>query len=330
MLSCTLTSLYKQSELNEIEVIVIDNGSSDNTLQIVEGFKDKIPNLKYEFNDMPGLLTGRHRGVELASAEILCFLDDDVILNAYYINTLKNLFDENEDLHFATGPCLPDFEKAPPYWLAYFWDKFNDGKFCFWLSLLDLGNKPIKISPIFVCGLNFCCRKATLIRLEGFHPDCIPASLQQFQGDGETALTQKAIAQNLEAFYHPGLLVKHIIPNERLTFEYFKKRAYYQGVCNSFSISRASVYKDNALAPTAIKPLSLIKRINNKAQRIYFKFWPKNQQSEKPEEIKRMFEELAESEKQGFMFHQNAFNTDPNVKNWVLKKNYWNYTLPIQ
>ncbi|HTD39433.1 MAG TPA: glycosyltransferase family 2 protein, partial [Mucilaginibacter sp.] len=200
----TLESITKQSfEPNDFEVIVIDNGSTDDTKKICSTYEPVIKKFTYHYDDMPGLLTGRHKGAELARGDILSFIDDDVELSPNWLNGIAESFD-NPEISLATGPCLPKFEVAPPEWLTYFWsDTPYGGKICTWLSLLDLGAEIVQINPNYVLGLNFSIRKSVLIELGGFHPDCIPSHLQQYQGDGETGLTMKAEKSGLIALYNP-------------------------------------------------------------------------------------------------------------------------------
>jgi glucosyl-dolichyl phosphate glucuronosyltransferase len=56
----TLSSVYKQKGLQEVEVIVVDNGSTDNTMEVCQQFEKATPALKYFYDAEPGLLTGRH------------------------------------------------------------------------------------------------------------------------------------------------------------------------------------------------------------------------------------------------------------------------------
>jgi glycosyltransferase involved in cell wall biosynthesis len=305
----------------DFEVIIVDNGSTDQTKSVFEDFEGKIKNLKYIYDAEPGLLTGRHAGINEAKSEILAFLDDDVDLNNGYIQNLKNLFETHKDVHFATGPCLPDYEIEQPDWLTNFWSENENGKFCGWLSLLDFGNSEKYIDPNFVWGLNFCCRKSSIVKLGGFHPDCIPQRIQQYQGDGETGLTMKAVASGLKAIYSPGLLLHHLVPKERLIFSYFKKRAFYQGVCNSYTHQRSLALneetKDGFNLKKKISPIyHKIKNIINNVTKEY-------------SATDKMFKELQKIENDGFKFHLKHFKADKKVREWVLKNNYWDYKLKI-
>lgn len=56
LLNLTLKSICKQTfDASKYEVIVVDNGSTDNTKKVVDSYATRIPNLVYFFEDRPGL-----------------------------------------------------------------------------------------------------------------------------------------------------------------------------------------------------------------------------------------------------------------------------------
>ena len=59
---------------SEIEIIVIDDGSRDNTSQILENYGDKI-RVVHQANS--GVSASRNRGIKIAVGEFLAFLDSD-------------------------------------------------------------------------------------------------------------------------------------------------------------------------------------------------------------------------------------------------------------
>ncbi len=307
----------------DYEVIVVDNGSTDNTREICNAYTEAIPNFKYFYDSEPGLLTGRHLGVEKATGTVLCFLDDDVELNPLYIYNLIAAF-EDKKINLATGPCLPKYEVYPPSWLNHLWTTTTGfGKWCGSLSLLDFGDEIKMIDPNFVWGLNFNIRKEALIELGGFHPDI--AKNSALQGDGETGLTLKAIDKGYQAIYHPGLLLYHNVSKERLTKEYFQKRAYFQGVSNSFTDLRRKYFSHQEL------PVTSNKKLRDKLHPYYRwikNIYPNKKSTEIPNEVIELTEKLASSELEGYQFHQQSFNTNAVIKEWVLRNNYWNYKNP--
>lgn len=301
------------------EIIIVDNGSTDDTHKISEQYNSGYPShcIKYIYDDEPGMLTGRHRGAVEAKAEILTFIDDDIKADKGWLKAIIDTFN-NPEVHLVGGRNLPEYEITPPHWLNWFWYSHPNGKFCGSLSLLDFGEKQIEIDPNFIWGLNFSIRKKTFLEVGGFHPDCIPQKLQHFQGDGETGLTRKIKEKGYKSIYQPKALVHHIIPAERLTYDYFDKRFFYQGVCDSFTYIR----KHGKLN----EDILCLKQNNFEKIKTLIR-WLKYSFFSKPEQVLR--NRFFQKSKEGYLFHHLAVKANPKLLEWVLKDNYFDYHLPI-
>lgn len=88
--SC-LESITKQTYKN-IEIICIENGSTDNSLEKLKKYKDKI---KIEILKESGLSKARNKGIELANGKYIAFLDSDDQLELTFIEELYNNLKEN-------------------------------------------------------------------------------------------------------------------------------------------------------------------------------------------------------------------------------------------
>ncbi len=79
LLKQVLESLTSQTlSKDHFEIIIIDDGSSDNTRTITESFKHILP-IKYFYQNNAGLASAKNHGIFAAQGKILLFLDDDDI-----------------------------------------------------------------------------------------------------------------------------------------------------------------------------------------------------------------------------------------------------------
>lgn len=73
----TLDSLVEQTlDQNEYEVVVIDDGSTDDTRNVVEGYANRLP-LTYFYQQNSGLAASKNHGIYASRSKILFFMDDD-------------------------------------------------------------------------------------------------------------------------------------------------------------------------------------------------------------------------------------------------------------
>lgn len=93
-----LYSVIRQS-YNNLEVILIDDGSTDGSAKIYEEFRLKDKRIKILKQDNAGVAKARNNGVEAATGEYICFVDSDDWVELDYCTVLYNLLkEENADI----------------------------------------------------------------------------------------------------------------------------------------------------------------------------------------------------------------------------------------
>ncbi|AOY87515.1 hypothetical protein BKP64_04635 [Marinobacter salinus] len=95
-----------------IEIIVVDNGSSDNTLHIAQRYSDQVLCLK-----KGNVGAVRNLGARYATAEILIFLDADCLIDSSWISRGVRLLKNNENTVYG-GPCKT---RQNPNWIEKLW-----------------------------------------------------------------------------------------------------------------------------------------------------------------------------------------------------------------
>lgn len=262
-----------------------------------------------------GLVAGRHKALEVCQEEVIIYLDDDVSLPEGWKAKMLEPF-EDPAVHFVGCRYLPDFEHEPPAWLEGLWGECDGFRMLGYLSLLDGGTEGRLYDPCYVWGLCFAVRRDTVLNLGGFHPDGYPWELRRYRGDGESALSMKAKLLGLKAFYQGGTHVMHKVPASRMTPEYFERRAFLQGISDSFT----QIRRDGA--PPALPAK-------------HWKDWLRP--AKIALERKRILRDptadgmrilLKRAHTAGIAWHQAEVRNDPKLLEWLLKPDYFDYSLP--
>src|SRR5690242_8516469 len=91
-----ITSVLQQEYNEQIEIIISDDGSCDNSLSIASSFGKKVKILrKPQDCSSQGAAGARNRGIAAASQPFICFLDSDDFYLKGHLKSLSNLFKRN-------------------------------------------------------------------------------------------------------------------------------------------------------------------------------------------------------------------------------------------
>ena len=95
----TLRSVFAQTE-GDFELIVVDDGSADETPDVVRGFADD-PRLRLIEQDNQGTAGARNTGIDAARGRYVSFLDNDDFFMPLYLERIGAALDSAPDAGFA-------------------------------------------------------------------------------------------------------------------------------------------------------------------------------------------------------------------------------------
>jgi glycosyltransferase involved in cell wall biosynthesis len=92
-----LAALSRQTLTDPWELIVVDNGSTDDSRDIVRAWQDRIPGLRLECApDAVGTGEARNRGVDVARAELIAFCDGDDVVHEGWLAAMVTALGQHD------------------------------------------------------------------------------------------------------------------------------------------------------------------------------------------------------------------------------------------
>jgi glycosyltransferase involved in cell wall biosynthesis len=231
----TLTSLAGLATAQPWEVVVVDNNSSDATPQVVEKMSGTFPvPLRYLFESVPGRSAALNTGIAAASGDVIITTDDDVRVDPGWLDIAGGALDQLQ-CDYVGGRVLPIWGGPRPAWLP-------DRPSPHWavIALLDYGPEPIELTRRMPLGVNMAFRRNAFAIVGGWDPR-IGRKAGTLLGQEVREWCIRAKARGVRGFYVPEMVVRHIIPADRLNKRYYRRWFYWRG------ISRALLYQQHGL-----------------------------------------------------------------------------------
>jgi glycosyltransferase involved in cell wall biosynthesis len=208
---------------DKYEIIIVDNGSTDNTKSIAESFIGQSEaSVRYIFESRRGVTFARNRGSEVARNPYLAYIDDDCTVGPGWLQALMSGYNLDESIFAVFGQIINDWgEQIKPRWMMPATET--------WLGTNSfLGNSPKILENSFgTREANLSIKKEGLTTLGGF------LGMEQF-GSRDMAATElkyflwKAKRMGKKIAYVPAATAHHlIVPRSR---SWMIQRAYWQGI----------------------------------------------------------------------------------------------------
>jgi GT2 family glycosyltransferase len=208
---------------DNMEVIVIDNNSTDATKHVAESASSWFPHFKYLFEKRQGLSYARNAGIRASAGEIICFLDDDTTIDRNYFTAVDDVF-SRYDCAGVGSRIIPEWNCPKPTSFAtegpY---NVSDG----FLVRFDKGDNEEELTRSWF-GAGMSIRRSALERHGLFAEHLSRVGRTEGMGeDSEIFHRLKAAGELL--FYAPKAVVSHPVDAERLTKTFVRKWHFEHG-----------------------------------------------------------------------------------------------------
>lgn len=159
-IACTLQSVFEQTFQN-FEIVIVDDGSTDNSVEEVEKFDDSRIRLIHQTN--AGVSAARNRGIEEASGELIAFLDADDVWMPEYLATQYGLYQKypecsvyacNYEFRDSEGKVTPTIIRKLPF-------EGEDGILSNYFEVASCSHPPI-------CSISIMVKKMAIQAIGGF------------------------------------------------------------------------------------------------------------------------------------------------------------------
>ncbi|MBV8978797.1 MAG: glycosyltransferase family 2 protein [Alphaproteobacteria bacterium] len=231
LLATAIQSLAAQTlPQDRYEILIIDN-SPDPALseEMAQDFR-QIPNLRWIYEKTPGLSNARNVAINEAKAPLIAFMDDDAIASSNWLESLVSVFaDFGPEVQVVGGRVDPIWGVPQPKWLP---DSLLGN-----VSVVNWGGSDrIAGKGEWVAGTNIAFRVSSLKDIGGFsvHLGRSRAGHALLSND-ESDVVERLGARGGRLVYSPRATVSHLVPAERLSQVWFRRRIVWQAVSDYLS-----------------------------------------------------------------------------------------------
>jgi glycosyltransferase involved in cell wall biosynthesis len=217
------------------ELLVVDNGSSDQTKELCLDFQRRFPrHFRSIVETRAGKSHALNTAIQAASGNLLAFTDDDVTCAPEYLHGIRDFFSS----HVADGVqgrVFLDCEGGWPRWL--------DAGTAAMAGFRDCGEQVTELKGTMY-GLNMIVKSDVFRKIGGFLPYLGPGLI----GAEDTEFSLRMRHAGMQQMYAPQIVLHHRLSRQRLTRNFFRKRFFQEGRSNCYrdelpvSLLRFSLY----------------------------------------------------------------------------------------
>lgn len=206
------------------EIVLVDNNCSDNTRGECDRFVRDYPDISFRYfvETNQGLSHARNRGIKESKGNILVYVDDDALVNKEYLQTYADFFEKHSDIDAAGGPIIPQYETEEPSWMSHFTKALITG-------YKYLGDKQKEFPKNDYPGGGNAAYRASVFEKVGLFNVELGRKGDSLVGAEEKDIFDKMTTLGMRFFYLPNAILYHLIPEKKLSKEYFDQLTYSIG-----------------------------------------------------------------------------------------------------
>ncbi len=214
---CLQSFLDQSIQPDNIEFLVINNHSTDNTREVTESFKGKLKDIRCVDESNIGLSFARNRGVHQAAYDWICYMDDDAIAHKNYLEQLFYTIDHFDFDGFG-GMFYPWYRTPKPQWLSPDFGK---------MTLLRRTAGPLAVGKTVAGGI--CAFKKACIIAAGEFPTDVGMRGDVVGYGEENYLQDKMWANGNIIGFNPDWAMDHLVAEYKYTLKWHLKRYWGKG-----------------------------------------------------------------------------------------------------
>lgn len=226
LLNDCIESFFQMENLNsyDLELIVIDNNSNDQTLQTINTLNIKFKNkIKYFMEPKSGVSNARNLGLEKASGDYIALVDDDIYFAKAWLTETYSGILNNPSIRAFGGKITVRFENDLPKWLTT--ERLKHFRY----GATNFGDQPKMLSlPQYPQGSSIIFRRDLVDSGLRFSPR-LGRQGSNLLSNEEKSLFISLFKKGEPIFYIHGSEIIHRVAEDKTTRWWLLKRFYWQG-----------------------------------------------------------------------------------------------------
>jgi cellulose synthase/poly-beta-1,6-N-acetylglucosamine synthase-like glycosyltransferase len=218
-----LNGLAEQVQTPLFEVVVGDNGSTDDTAEIVEGFTNRML-IRYVRVERPGKGRALNAALALARGALIVLTDDDVLPRQDWLSSMYRASLEHPECNIFGGRIEVNIEAVPN------WVRRSFNLMGLLTSAHDKAENEVRYGyGEYPFGPNMAIRRHLIANIEAPYPEHMGPGTGLPIGDESHFFMQFSPPEASDRLFVPSACVLHEVEVDNVAFKFAVKRCFLAG-----------------------------------------------------------------------------------------------------